>query len=36
MKPLLLLGIAVAVLVGLSKLRTQRNGGDVWHEVTSR
>ncbi|MFC4606217.1 DLW-39 family protein [Rhodococcus kronopolitis] len=36
MKVLLLVAAVVTVLFGLTKLRSQRRGEDVWHEVTSR
>ncbi|MFC9893242.1 DLW-39 family protein [Nocardia sp. NPDC127579] len=35
MKLLLTVGIAVAVLVGISKLR-KRDDNDMWQEVTNR
>ncbi|WP_228538854.1 DLW-39 family protein [Nocardia sp. XZ_19_385] len=35
MKLLLTVGIAVVVLIGISKLR-KRDDADLWHEVTSR
>ncbi|RBO91673.1 DLW-39 family protein [Nocardia puris] len=35
MKILLTLGVAVAVLLGISKLR-KRDDADLWHEVTTR
>ncbi|WP_225725704.1 MULTISPECIES: DLW-39 family protein [Nocardia] len=35
MKILLTIGVVVAVLIGISKLR-QRNDADLWHEVTTR
>ncbi|WP_217697468.1 DLW-39 family protein [Nocardia donostiensis] len=35
MKILLTIGVVVAVLVGINKLR-QRNDADLWHEVTTR
>ncbi|WP_212748746.1 DLW-39 family protein [Nocardia cyriacigeorgica] len=35
MKILLTLGVVVAVLIGITKLR-QRNDDDLWHEVTTR
>lgn len=35
MKILLTIGVVVAVLIGISKLR-QRNDADLWHEVTNR
>ncbi|MFH5211149.1 MULTISPECIES: DLW-39 family protein [Antrihabitans] len=34
MKLLLLLGVTVAVLFGLTKLRSKQSGADVWHEAT--
>ncbi|WP_212744395.1 DLW-39 family protein [Rhodococcus sp. Q] len=36
MKILLVALTAVAVIFGIVKLRAQRDGEDVWHEVTSR
>lgn len=34
MKILLPLGIAVAVVLGFTKLKNQRSGEDVWHRAT--
>ncbi|MFQ6396926.1 DLW-39 family protein [Nocardia sp. KC 131] len=35
MKLLLTVGIVVAVLIGITKLR-KRDDDDMWHEVTTR
>ncbi len=35
MKILLTIGVAVLVLVGITKLR-KREDADLWHEVTTR
>ncbi|WP_214633049.1 DLW-39 family protein [Antrihabitans cavernicola] len=34
MKILLPLGVVVAAVLGFTKLKSQRNGEDVWHEAT--
>ncbi|MFD4294802.1 DLW-39 family protein [Rhodococcus sp. NPDC058505] len=36
MKILVVIATAAAVIFGLTKLRSQQRGEDVWHEVTSR
>ncbi|WP_345348810.1 DLW-39 family protein [Rhodococcus olei] len=36
MKILLVVATAAAVILGLTRLRSQHRSEDVWHEVTSR